>query len=183
MPEQATSKPASPLTFTEVTTDQDIQLLARVADEIWKEYWPALIGQAQTDYMVEQFQTVPAITADMAEHGYRYWFMYDADNTLVGYTGGHPEPETNRYFISKIYLYDFARGKGYARQTVEFYDALCRRLNLSAMYLTVNKHNDMGVRAYHGTGFEIVEAVENPIGQGFVMDDYIMQRPVNLQRG
>ena len=44
------------------------------------------------------------------------------------------------------------------------------------MYLTVNKYNDLGIRAYKGTGFEVVDAVETPIGNGFIMDDYIMEK-------
>lgn len=44
------------------------------------------------------------------------------------------------------------------------------------MYLTVNKHNDLGTRAYKGKGFEVIDAVETNIGEGFVMDDYIMEK-------
>ena len=44
------------------------------------------------------------------------------------------------------------------------------------MYLTVNKHNELGIRAYRGKGFETIDAVETDIGHGFIMDDYIMER-------
>ena len=166
--------------FEAVATDEQRTLLAHVADEIWHEYWPALIGEAQTDYMVEQFQSLSAIERDIAEHAYEYWLLReDETNTLVGYTGGHVEPETNRFFISKIYLYKDQRGKGYARCVVDFYNKLCLDRELSALYLTVNKGNELGIRAYKGTGFEIIEAVETPIGDGFIMDDYIMERPVH----
>ena len=47
-----------------------------------------------------------------------------------------------------------------------------------AMYLTVNKHNDLGIRAYLGKGFETIDAVETDIGNGFVMDDFIMEKRV-----
>ena len=46
------------------------------------------------------------------------------------------------------------------------------------MYLTVNKGNDLGVRAYRGNGFSVIDAVETDIGQGFIMDDYIMEKCV-----
>ena len=170
------------VTFVPVVSDEQVEQLARMADEIWHEYWPAHIGAAQTDYMVEQFQSLPAIRRDMAHSAYRYWFVVDEElpeaEQVVGYTGGHTEPETNRFFISKIYLYDRARGHGYARKVIEFYDALCRAEGLRAMYLTVNKHNELGVRAYKGTGFETIESVETDIGSGFIMDDYVMERPV-----
>ena len=96
----------------------------------------------------------------------------------MGYTGGHVEPETNRFFVSKIYLRAEERGKGFASQTIRFYEDLCRTRNLHAAYLTVNKHNDLGIRAYRAKGFETIDAVETDIGNGFIMDDYIMELQV-----
>ncbi|RNL49059.1 GNAT family N-acetyltransferase [Paraeggerthella hongkongensis] len=165
--------------FAPVSSDEDRARLADLADEIWHEYWPALIGPEQTDYMVENFQSLEAIERDMAEHAYEYWFLRaEDDGRIVGYTGGHAEPETNRYFISKIYLRAEERGKGFASQAIAFYDQLARERGLDALYLTVNKHNELGVRAYLGKGFEIIDAVETDIGNGFVMDDYIMELAV-----
>ena len=162
--------------FEAVKTDADQEKLAKLADEIWHEYWPALIGAAQTDYMVEQFQSLEAIKRDMAENAYEYWFVVDEAGKTVGYTGGHEEPETSRYFISKIYLLAEERSKHYASQIIEFYVELCRNRDLHSMYLTVNKHNELGIRAYLGKGFVTIESVVNDIGNGFVMDDYVMEK-------
>ena len=149
------------IAFDPVRTADDRQRLAALADEIWHEYWPALIGDAQTDYMVENFQSLGAIERDLREHAYEYWFLRaEDDGRIVGYTGGRAEPETNRYFISKVYLQAEERGKGFASQA------------------TVNKHNDLGIRAYLGKGFETIDAVETDIGNGFVMDDFIMEKRV-----
>ena len=124
--------------FVPVETAEDQEALAKLAGEIWHEYWPALIGAAQTDYMVEQFQNLEAIKRDMAENAYEYWFVVDEAGKTVGYTGGHEEPETSRYFISKIYLLTEERGKHYASKIIEFYVELCHSRDLHAMYLTVN---------------------------------------------
>ncbi len=110
------------VSFQPVESAQDVEQLAKLADEIWHEYWPALIGKAQTDYMVEQFQSLSAIKRDMAEHAYEYWFIVaqedgeknsagadgcagesanaseggtgaePARTRIVGYTGGHVDP-------------------------------------------------------------------------------------------
>lgn len=170
------------LSFVPVKSDADQELLARIAGEIWRGYWPAIIGEAQTEYMVEKFQSLEAIKRDMAEHDYEYWLLVatEEDNGgsgkhVVGFTGGRNEPATNRFFISKIYLFPEERGHGYARRVIEFYEDLCFARGFGAMYLTVNKHNELGIRAYKGTGFEVVESVETDIGEGFVMDDYVME--------
>ena len=171
------------LSFIPVKTISDQELLARMAGEIWRGYWPSIIGEAQTEYMVKKFQSFEAVTRDMAEHDYEYWFLVateeDEDGiekSIVGFTGGHNEPETNRFFISKIYLTPESRGHGYARRTIEFYEDLCFVRGHDAMYLTVNKHNDLGIRAYKGTGFQIIDSVETDIGEGFIMDDYVMEK-------
>ena len=157
------------LSFEPVTTADGRMRLAALADEIWHEYWPALIGAAQTDYMVEQFQSLEAIERDMAEAAYEYWLLRDNED----------EPETNRFFVSKIYLRAPERGRGFASATVRFYEDLCRTRGLSALYLTVNKHNDLAIRAYRAKGFQTIDAVETDIGNGFVMDDFIMEKRVD----
>ena len=168
--------------FISVTSSEDIKALAEMAHEIWHEYWPCLLSVEQIDYMVEQFQTASAITTDIENNAYEYWFL-EEDGRIVGYTGGRVEGETNRFFISKIYLYDTERGKGYASQVIAFYEALCKDRNLCAMYLTVNKENDLGIRAYRAKGFKTIEAKVTDIGQGFVMDDFIMEKPIaNMPR-
>ena len=166
--------------FVPVETDEQTHELAIMAHDIWNEYWPAIIGQEQTTYMVERFQSYDAITRDMAENDYEYWFVVtDKDEPterIVGFTGGHNEPETNRFFISKIYLLEQERGKHFASDVVAFYNDLCLQRGFSAMYLTVNKRNELGIRAYQGKGFETIDAVAADIGHGFVMDDFIMER-------
>lgn len=162
--------------FESVNSPEEIERLAAMADEIWHEYWPPLIGLDQTDYMVEKFQSLNALTRDIGENGYEYWIIIGEDEEAVGYTGGREESETHRFFISKIYLYDNARGKGYAKKTIRFFEALCSERGLASMYLTVNKGNDLAIRAYKGLGFETIDSVVSDIEGGFVMDDYIMEK-------
>ena len=39
------------VTFRQVERDEEVEALAHMAYHIWNEYWPAIIGQAQTDYL------------------------------------------------------------------------------------------------------------------------------------
>lgn len=188
------------LRFEPVVGEQDIARLARVAREIWNEYWPALIGQDQTDYMVESFLSEPALTDELTNHNYRFWFIYDPAGELVGFTGGateelcgDPALDTyishsavvdrnwpRRFFISKVYLYRSARGKHYASRIMEMYARLCQNEGIPAMYLTVNRGNELGIHAYLALGFKTVEDVDAEIGHGFVMDDHIMVREISV---
>jgi len=161
--------------FILVCTDAGIARLAHIADEIWHEYWPDLIGLAQTDYMVDKFQSSQALTQAIHSDGYQYYLLMDEEN-IVGYMGVHPEVPAGRLFLSKLYLYKTERGKGYASEAIRFLELLCRENGLASIYLTVNKGNDLAIRAYIGKGFETIEAVETDIGGGFIMDDFIMEK-------
>ena len=78
--------------FQPVVTDEEKAELAELAGEIWREYWPALIGEAQTEYMVANFQSLEAIERDMAEHAYEYWFVRAADELTESELAAGAEP-------------------------------------------------------------------------------------------
>ena len=95
---------------------------------------------------------------------------YDGD--AHGYIG--LQPQGNTLFLSKLYLQKQARGKGIARQALDMMREICREKGLSSIYLTVNKHNS-SKQVYEALGFKTTREEVTDIGNGFVMDDYIME--------
>ena len=161
--------------FELVTTKEDIHTLSVTAGEIWREYWPDIIGLDQTEYMIDMFHNEDTLVRDIHENNYMYWMLYE-DGRVVGYTGAHAETDSNKLFISKIYLYACERGKGFASCVLRFYEDYCQSHGLTSLYLTVNKYNDLAIRTYNAKGFITIESVVSDIGQGYVMDDYIMEK-------
>lgn len=150
-----------------------IAAIAQLAREIWEEYYVPLIGRAQVDYMVGKFQTAAAIQGQI-EEGYEY-FAVELGTRLVGYMSVRAEREQKRLFISKLYLHKASRGSGTGRRCIEFLEQLARRRGLTRLWLTVNKGNPT-VKTYERLGFHIAEQIVMDIGNGFVMDDYRMEK-------
>ena len=121
--------------------------------------------------MVDKFQSFHALKEQL-ENGYEYYQILD-DGEFCGYTGIHPED--GRLFLSKLYLKKSARGRHLATQAFAFLKGLCKERGLSAIWLTCNKHNDNSLAVYHHLGFEVIDTQVADIGNGFVMDDYIME--------
>jgi ribosomal protein S18 acetylase RimI-like enzyme len=160
-----------------VTSPGQVAAVAALAHEIWYEYYVPLIGRAQVDYMVQKFQSAPAIHSQI-EQGYEYFLVQrtggpDAPADL-GYFAVQQQPD-RAMFLSKFYLHRSARGSGTGRICMEFIEGLARRRELSLLWLTVNKGNP-SVRAYERLGFQIAAALVADIGGGFVMDDYRMEK-------
>jgi len=159
--------------FVPVTTSQQIDAVAGLAHEIWYEYYVALIGRAQVDYMVPKFQSSAAIAAQLRE-GYEY-FLIQLGGPISGYCAVQSEPANRSLFLSKLYLLRDARGGGTGRVCMEFIEQLARRRGLNLLWLTVNKGNP-AVKAYERLGFRIAADLVMDIGGGFVMDDYRMEK-------
>jgi len=147
--------------------------VAEMADVVWHEYFPCILTESQIDYMVDRFQSERAMREQVSEKGYRYAFIVDGDRR-VGYTG--ISTSDGKLFISKLYLLKENRGKGYGSAALDMLFDLGREEGLSVAYLTVNKHNDIAIRTYGSKGFRTIQSIVTDIGEGFVMDDYVMEK-------
>lgn len=157
-----------------VSIETQIETVARLAHEIWNQHFTPIIGKAQVDYMVEKFQSKRAIS-EQIEEGYSY-YLIKAGGDYVGYTGVCPKE--SELFLSKLYIRASQRGKGHGRKAVEFIEELAREKGLGKITLTVNKNNTDTIKAYEKFGFANLGAIVQDIGNGFVMDDFKMEKVV-----
>jgi len=159
--------------ISKVRTDEELREVAGLAAEIWHECFPGMISGDQINYMVEKFQSYRAMTEQISKQGYSY-FAVRENGELCGYIGIKPEDD-ERFFLSKLYLRADKRGRGIASVMLKRVFEEARKSGKSSVYLTVNKHNDHAVDVYKKTGFIISDQAVADIGNGFVMDDYIME--------
>lgn len=153
------------------TTDTEIQAVATLANEIWHQHFIPIIGEAQVEYMVEKFQSYPAISRQIKEDGYEYFRIFIND-TFAGYTGVHAEDDA--LFLSKLYIKKDCRGNKLATHALNYLINICKERHLGKIWLTCNKHNDDTLAVYDHLGFKVTDEQVADIGNGFVMDDYIL---------
>ena len=79
-------------------------------------------------------------------------------------------------FLSKLYLKKEYRGKKIAKAGIEFLAALCQKEGFSKIRLTCNWYNKNTLAAYDKMGFQVVAEQDADIGNGFVMNDYILEK-------
>lgn len=155
-----------------VSGDSDIASVARLAREIWNDHFVPIIGQAQVDYMLERFQSAPAIRCQMAG-GYEYYLAIDGERP-AGYFAVIPRPGERTAQLSKVYLLRELRGRGIGRRLLEFVESYCAERGIEKLWLTVNRHNAGSIAFYERMGFVKEGELVMDIGGGFVMDDYKM---------
>jgi len=162
--------------FKRVLSEEEIAEVARLAREIWQEHYVPIIGRAQVDYMLEKFQSTGAISRQIAQQ-YEYYLVLDRAQS-AGYVGLVPDPPGSELFLSKIYIRKELRGGGLGKEALEFVEELCRRRGIRTIRLTVNKNNARSISWYHKRGFVNAGPTVQDIGEGFVMDDFIMEKTI-----
>ena len=155
--------------------------IAALADEIWREHYTPIIGEAQVDYMLKKFQLAEQIREDIKRNDYVYFAAeYIKSGEMIGYCAS--QPKEDYLLLSKIYVHKDYRGKGIARSFLDEVSALCIEYGFNKIRLTVNKYNDNSIAAYHKMGFETIDSVKTDIGNGFFMDDFVMELAIKRSK-
>ena len=159
------------LCFQQVTLEDGkaVEELSALASAIVKEHYDPILGAEQNDYMIEKFQSVAAIKEQLM-HGYQYYFVCPESGEPIGFMGMYQRG--SEWYISKLYLHKDFRGRGYARQMLDFAISLAKKAGTELITLNVNKYNN-AVAIYEKLGFERIRDEVNDIGHGYVMDDYV----------
>ena len=74
------------------------------------------------------------------------------------------------------------RGRGGGHAASEYITRLARDKGCSRIWLTVNRMNRSAIKAYERCGFSITGEVVADIGEGFVMDDYRMEKQLQPEK-
>ena len=160
-----------------VITSSEVKITAQLAHRIWNQHYVPIIGQAQVDYMVEKFQSETAIT-EQIKNGYDY-FLIDYLGTPSGYLALVANTSEKKLMISKIYVDAAHRGQNLGCLLLDFAIQQAKNHNLTTLWLTVNKDNSNTIQWYKKHGFKIKEKIVMDIGNGFVMDDYVLEMIVD----
>jgi GNAT superfamily N-acetyltransferase len=152
----------------------DIDTLIPLAARIWHAHYPSIITVEQIDYMLERGYTRPVIEDEMLNGGVT-WLTIKSDGVMVGFASVGPHaPGVMK--LHKLYLLPEYHGTGIGARALVEVERIAREMAATALVLNVNRHNSKAIRAYERAGWHISGQVTVDIGNGFVMDDYIMTK-------
>jgi len=147
------------------------QQVYQLASEIWNDNYKGIISQNQIDYMLNMMYKSERLQQDLDDN-YQWEFIIHEEE-IIGYIAY--VIKDNRVFLSKIYLKTSAQGLGLGKLALNRVTDFAKTKNCNSVYLTVNKGNEKGVRAYKKFGFKIIAEQITDIGNGYVMDDYVFE--------
>ncbi|MDR2205958.1 MAG: GNAT family N-acetyltransferase [Flavobacteriaceae bacterium] len=155
-------------------TEKDISLIQELARKSWKNAYSEILSKAQIDFMLETMYSAKMLNLHICENpNYRYFLISDNGN-FVGFVGFEHHYENLTTKLHRIYLLTEAKGKGLGKMSIDFLKNETRKSGDKRIILTVNKNNPVK-NFYEKLGFQIYGEAIFDIGNGFVMDDFLME--------
>jgi GNAT superfamily N-acetyltransferase len=161
----------------EPLTEADVERLVGLAREIWYAHYPAIIGIAQIEYMLKQRYDFEVVRAELRQSGV-WWDKLMVGKEMAGFASYFLTQVAGEMKLDKLYVHPRHQRQGYGGMMVARACEVARGQGCIRLKLAVNKDNRGAIAAYLKHGFSVVAGVVKDIGGGFVMDDYIMVKPV-----
>ena len=149
-------------------------LIEGLARRIVPDFYGAFFAVETAEYLVESGHTAVALAAQ-AERGSRH-FLIDCDGEAVGYFSLSVDGTT--MLLSHFYVLSAWRGRGLGREAMAFIESAAKEWGVSRIELFVLRENLGAVGVYARCGFEVAAEVLTRLGDGAVLEDYLMRKHV-----
>lgn len=185
---------------------KDVSALGLLAGRIWNAHYRSIIAQAQIDFMLPRSYSAEALAAQM-QSGQRF-LLAEIGDEMIGFLSvselrtisneilrgkdveylseqgearsvgfGEGSPTNEYFFLHKFYIAPECQGKGLGKKM--FTELLRLMPEIKRIRLQVHRRNVNSWNFYLKQGFVIEQEADFEIGEGFQMNDYVMELVVS----
>jgi ribosomal protein S18 acetylase RimI-like enzyme len=157
-------------------TEADLSIIQDLARITWQPTYVPIIGQEQVDYMLKTMYNPGVLLGQLGEG--HIFLIASTGMKDIGFAAYSIVDHENRgYKLHKLYVLPDAHGTGLGKLLINEVVDQIRTAGGKSLSLNVNRQNKAKT-FYEKAGFEIKETVDIEIGNGFLMNDYIMEMPI-----
>lgn len=156
-------------------TVNDIDLIRELTYKVWPQTYASIISKEQIDYMLDMMYSKHSLNKQITE-GAQFIIVQD-NNEPVGF-GSYKPVDTTTYKLDKIYILKTQQGKGTGKFVIDFILQQIKDKDASSLQLQVNRNNVNAKSFYERIGFSVIQEADFEIGNGYFMNDYVMEKKV-----
>lgn len=154
---------------------EDMPVIEQLAREIWPAAYKHSHTPEQLEYMLQLMYSQAALQQQLA--GGHSFMLAQLDNKPVGFASYSLQDTPGVYKLHKLYVLTGIQGKGIGKSILDFVMQQLSALQATALRLNVNRQNKARL-FYEKLGFSVIGEEDNDIGNGYFMNDYVMEKPV-----
>jgi len=156
-------------------TPADVAPVTALARLVWQQTYPGIISGEQIDFMLEQRYNPQRLLEELTMPSL-WWDQARVEGQLVGFSSCLLTAAGREMKLDKLYVDPARQRLGIGATLIEQVVRRAVQAHCEALILAVNKCNERAIVAYRKHGFVVRESVCVDIGNGFVMDDFIMAK-------
>lgn len=163
----------NPKTEIRVAALDDVKLIRELSLRIWPQTYESILSKDQIDYMMDLMYSETSLRNQITNENVCFLIL-SVNEKPVGFAA-YNEPGQRIWKLHKIYILPEVQGIGAGRRLIEYIEHDIKSRNGIALQLQVNRDNTAR-SFYEKLGFKIIETADFDIGNGFFMNDYIMEK-------
>ena len=157
--------------------EEDLPIIRTIAEQTWPTAYGDIISQEQITFMLDKMYNKGELLEQMLQ-GHHFVIASEL-NEDVGFAGfSAVNLETKTFKLHKLYVLPKMHGKGVGKILMNEVVSLIKAQGGEFLQLNVNRKNK-AKDFYEKAGFKIKETVDLDIGNGFYMNDYVMEKELS----
>ena len=155
-------------------SEDEVEVVHQLAHRIWPPTFESILSKDRIAYMLAWMYPCEKLKSQL-QNGHRFAIAEDERARPLGFIGLEANvPEIGKLRIHKLYVLPETQGTGLGRAFIDFALNYAQEQGLSSLHLNVNRFNP-ATRFYQHLGFEIVGEEDIDIGNGYLMEDFVME--------
>lgn len=158
-------------------TIHDVEAIQKVANETWPLTFASILSADQITYMLNWMYNSEILGKTIQLENNAFW-MYVIENKVVAFTGIEHNYQSEAITrIHKIYVSPEAQGKKIGFKLIQHIEQEAGKNGSNRLNLNVNRFN-AAVHFYEHIGFQTINEENIDIGNGFLMEDFVMEKVI-----
>jgi diamine N-acetyltransferase len=163
---------ASPAIEVREVPEEDLWEVRELAQRIFPVTYQDIVESRQIDYMMDLIYSPEALT-DQLDQGQNFLILL-YEGSPAGFASYTRLTEEGIFKLNKIYLDGHLQGKGLGKYLLTDVISRVKGEGGISLRLNVNRHNEAR-GFYEKMGFTLLQEELIDIGNGYFMDDYVME--------
>lgn len=152
----------------------DFKTINDLALKTWYDTYTTILSPEQLEYMLKEMYSLEAFTTQIEVKGHLFLLLSE-DDKYLGFASYEPNYTEGTTKLHKLYVLPETQGKGAGRLLISTIEDLAKSNGNNKISLNVNRYND-AVQFYLKNGFVKAGEEDINIGNGYLMEDYIMEK-------
>ncbi len=154
---------------------EELPIVREIAHKTWPDTFAGILSPPQIEYMLNMMYDLKTLESQLSEKG-QVFLLAEEEGDFFGFAAY----ELNYYKgekakLHKIYVLPSAQGKGLGKKLIQVVSDQAKARDQKSLLLNVNKFNQPAIDFYAYLGFEEAYREVIDIGNGYVMDDVVME--------